>query len=187
MAIRGFKTWCDSIAVEIRRKLRLKPIDPLLANQLAAHFGVTLTTPRDISGMSHEAVSTLLGSEKDSWSALTISSNTQDLVIYNPAHSIGRQSNDIMHELAHILLGHDPGKVMIFYDGQALRTYNQEQEEEATLLGGCLLLPRTVLIHIKKSNLDQAAACQRYRVTSALLTYRLNISGVNLQFRRYRS
>lgn len=187
MAVRGFKTWCESIAIEIRRKLHLKAVAPLLSEQLAEHLGVMLLTPKDIPGLSTETIKTLLGQEKNSWSALTVSSSTTDLVIYNSAHSIGRQSNDIMHELAHILLGHDPGRVMIFADGQALRTYNAEQEEEATLLGGYLLLPRQALVHIRKSNWDEQTVCNLYRVTPTLLNYRLNVSGVNLQFRRARS
>lgn len=181
MAVRGFKTWCESIAVEIRHKLGIRPVDPLFPQQLAEHLGVKLCTPRDIPGLSPQTVSILLGAERDSWSAITLTSDTSDLVIFNPAHSVGRQSNDIMHEFAHILLGHDPGKVLIFSDGQALRTFNHEQEEEATLLGATLLLPRIALIHIKR-NLAEAVACQLYRVTTTLLTYRLDISGVNKQF-----
>lgn len=189
MFARGFKTWCENVAVEIRRELKLEKIDPLQPEQLAAHLGVTLCTPRGIHGLSPRPIKILLGSEKDSWSAITLSSANQDLVIYNSSHSPGRRSNDIMHELAHILLGHEAARVMFSPGSQmALRAYDEGQEEEATWLAGCLLLPRDALVHIKKSGLNESMAAIRYHVSPRLLAYRLDISGVNAQFkygRRY--
>ena len=185
MFARGFKTWCENAAVELRRTLRLQRTDPLAPEQLASHLGVRLCTPREIPGLSSKAVGILLGSEKDSWSAITLSSGDQNLIIYNSSHSVGRRANDIMHELAHILLGHKPARVMFFPNGRlALRTYDQDQEEQATWLAGCLLLPRECLVHIRASGLDEATAATRYQVSTKLLSYRTDMTGVNRQFRR---
>lgn len=185
MFARGFKTWCENTAIELRRTLRLQKTDPLEPEQLAIHLGVRLCTPMEIPGLSSKAVGILLGSEKDSWSAVTLSSGDQVLVIFNSSHVPGRRTNDIMHELAHILLGHKPARMMFFPDGRlALRAYDQDQEEQATWLAGSLLLPRVCLVHIRTSGLDDAAAAEHYRVTTKLLTYRMDIMGVNHQFRR---
>ncbi len=60
---------------------------------------------------------------------------------------------------------------MYFADGQlALRTYDQDQEEQATWLAACLLLPRESLVHIRASGLDEAAAATQYRVSLKRLT-----------------
>ena len=76
------------------------------------------------------------------------------LVIYNPEHSSGRQSNDIMHELAHLILDHKPTTVILSQDGSlVMRSFNQQQEEEADWLAGCLLLPRDALVHSVKAGL----------------------------------
>ena len=188
MAERGFKSWCEGTALELRRRLRLRNFDPLRPDQVAADLGVTLCTPRDIPGLSPSAVRILLGEEQDSWSAITLSTPDQDLVIYNSAHSPGRRANDIMHELAHVMRGHDPGRVMFFPDGNiALRTYDQNQEDEANWLAGCLLLPRDALTHIKAHGITEEAAARTYQVSVQLLKYRLNVTGVNVQFRRGRA
>ena len=185
MFARGFKTWCENTAVELRRTLRLQRTDPLGPEQLATQLGVKLCTPREIPGLSSKAIGVLLDSEKDSWSAVTLSSGDQTLIIFNSSHSLGRRANDIMHELAHILLGHKPARMMYFPDGQlALRTYDPDQEEQATWLAGCLLLPREALIRIRSSGLDESAAAAHFQVSRILLTYRLDMTGVNQQFRR---
>lgn len=184
MFARGFKTWCENSAVELRRTLGLQKTDPLYPEQLASHLGVRLCTPREIPGLSSRAVELLLGAERDSWSAVTLSLGDQILVIFNSAHSTGRQANDIMHELAHLLLGHKAARVMFFPDGQlALRTYDQDQEEQANWLAGSLLLPREALVHMRASGLEEEAAAAHYRVSPRLLTYRLDMTGVNHQFR----
>jgi Zn-dependent peptidase ImmA (M78 family) len=76
---------------------------------------------------------------------------------------------------------------MMFLDPQndlALRTHDQAQEEEANWLAGCLLLPREVLLHIKKSCLGDGVACHQYGVSEKMLSYRMNVSGVSIQLRR---
>lgn len=186
--VRGFKTKCENISLELRKVLNLEQNGPLLTEELAKHLGVHLLIPENIPGLSEESLSTLLTKEKNSWSAVTISSNGTDLLIYNPTHSKARQSSDIMHELAHILLDHDPGRIF-FLMGQipiGLREYDKNQEEEAEWLSGCLLLPRTALISIKNQRISEREACNTYKVSKDLLIYRLNKTGVNRQFSQYR-
>jgi len=90
-----------------------------------------------------------------------------------------------MHELSHILIGHEPGKIFLSQNGQImLRTYDQTQEEEASCLANALLLPREALLTIKRSGMSEAKACEVYGVSRKLLTFRMNISGVNRQVRR---
>ncbi len=65
------------------------------------------------------------------------------IVIYNPAHSPARQASDIAHKLAHIILEHDPAKMVLSQDGTiVMRSFNEKQEEEANWLAWSLLLPR---------------------------------------------
>lgn len=187
MFTRGFKTWCENVALEIRRELDLPNTDPLRPSDLARYLTAELLTPGDIPGLSPKATRVLLKTESDTWSAVTVSYGGRNIVIYNPTHSPARQSSDIMHELSHLVIGHDPSQVLLSQDGQiALRSYNQLQEQEAAWLSGCLLLPRDVLLYIKRSGMESQEACRVYGVSRDLLTFRLNASGVNLQFERER-
>ena len=88
-----------------------------------------------------------------------------------------------MHELAHIIRGHEAGKVYII-GNHAMRDFNEIQENEANWLAGTLLLPRTVLTACayRKTPIDEILA--KYGVSKQLYTYRVNMAGVRKQFRR---
>jgi Zn-dependent peptidase ImmA (M78 family) len=185
MLERGFKTWCENVSLQIRTELGLTGTAPLNPEALAKHLNVLLWKPIDIRGLSAEARLVLLRKERDSWSAVTVSFAGVDVVIYNSSHSKARQSSDIMHELSHILIGHEPGKIFLSQNGQImLRTYDQTQEEEAACLANALLLPREVLLFIKRAGMSDSKACEVYGVSRKLLTFRINISGVNRQVRQ---
>jgi Zn-dependent peptidase ImmA (M78 family) len=71
--------------------------------------------------------------------------------------------------------------------GLALRTYNEDQEQEADWLAGCLLLPRDALLTIRRRRLSDEEACAQYGVSSPMLRFRFNITGVDVQLKRARS
>ena len=145
MLPRGFKTWCENTALSFRKKLGLKKSDPLDPHKLARYLRVILLTPSDIDGLAQDYKNLLLGKESSSWSAVTICSNGSELIIYNPRHSKARQSNSLMHELSHIIIGHSPSHTMYSVEtGITIRQYNQNQEEQADWLAGTLLLPRRI-------------------------------------------
>jgi len=99
-------------------------------------------------------------------------------------HSIGRQASDVMHELAHLILDHKPATVIISYDGSlVMRSYDQKQEEEASWLAWCLLLPRDALIQCSRRELDVGAIAEQYGVSKALVSFRLDVTGVRAQMR----
>ena len=90
-----------------------------------------------------------------------------------------------MHELAHLVLGHDPSTVLLSQDGKAaLRSFNPQQEEEAAWLSGCLLLPRPALVFIARTKMGAERACQKYGVSDDMLDYRLKVTGVKIQMKR---
>lgn len=64
------------------------------------------------------------------------------MIVHNTSHSPARIGSDVMHELAHLLLDHEPGTMFFGLNNVALRSHDKGQEEEATWLGGCFLLPR---------------------------------------------
>jgi Zn-dependent peptidase ImmA (M78 family) len=78
--------------------------------------------------------------------------------------------------------------VFVAPDGSLLlNTYDKAQEEEAKWLAGCLLLPREALMRIRALRLAEDDAAQRYGVSTSMLRYRLQVSGVNVQLARTRS
>jgi len=184
---RGFKTWCELTAEAARRQRGLQPWEPLTARCIAVELRATIVTPTDLPSLPKDVCQRLLSDHEGIWSAITISS-TPPVIVYNPAHSEGRQNSDLMHEIAHLLMDHVPGTVYIDPKSKlALRHCDVVQEDQANWLSGCLLLPRAALLNIKQSRLPDAVTCERYMVRSKMLSYRMNTSGVNIQYGRRRA
>ena len=117
MFARGFKSWCENVATQQRRELGLSPIDPLDPWRLAEHLGIEVHTPSEIPRLDPACLKILLNDDADSWSAVTVSAGTKDVIILNSSHRGGRPASDLMHELAHILLGHEPARIDVTVDG----------------------------------------------------------------------
>ncbi len=181
---RGFKSRCEEMARTLRIELNLDPTDPMPPALLADYLDVLIWSVEEI-GLSPEDVNQLVEIDGDSWSAVTVSSSGKDAILLNPTHTKGRYSSDIMHELAHLLLGHRPSTM--FFAGQenlALRGFNPELEEEANWLAGALLLPRAALLKLHASNHPEQQICSEYGVSMQMLRYRKSVTGVNRQMAR---
>src|SRR5690349_3227435 len=144
---RGFKAWSERMSAGIRRDIGLRPEQPLSPRDLAGYLDVTLWTPNDVPDLPAALVEQLLEVDHSGWSAVTHQIDGRAIIVYNSRHSPARQSADIAHELAHLLLDHEPGTLILSHDGAiAMRSFNAKQEEEASWLAACLLLPRVALL-----------------------------------------
>jgi len=182
---RGFKTWAEEIALRVRSKLKLPATDPLDPFQLAGLLSVVVLSPDELCGLPEACRQRLSNDHSENWSAITVANGKHHLIVINKAHAPTRRNSDLAHELAHVILGHEPS--MMFASpgsGIALRTHNKEQEDEANWLAGSLLLPRDALFSIRRRRLTDEEACQEYGVSLAMLRFRLNASGVDIQLRR---
>jgi Zn-dependent peptidase ImmA (M78 family) len=185
---RGFKTWAEETALKMRQQLGIAPFQPLDPVGLAAALNIPVLGPSELAELAADVRARLLNQHSDSWSAITIRDGNHHLIITNSAHSPARQNSDLMHELAHILMNHEPA--MMFMNpasGIALRTHNKEQEDEANWLCGCLLLPREALLHVRRKRMTDDEVCGEYGVSLPMLRFRLNTTGVDVQLRRTRS
>jgi len=182
---RGFKTWAEETSARVRKKLKLSPTSPLDPHRLCDLIGVAVVTPNDLPDLSQDIRRRLLHDHEDFWSAITVTDGRAHLIVANAAHSQTRRNSSLAHEIAHIILGHEPSMMFMSPNsGMALRTHNEEQEEEANWLAGCLLLPREGLLGIRRRGLSDDEACSEYGVSPAMLRFRLNITGVDVQLRR---
>lgn len=182
---RGFKTWSETISLHYRKELGIGAAAPLKPLTLAAHLGVLVWRPEDIPGLSPSAADRLLLKDPESWSAVTLRMDDVDLIIVNSAHSPARQASSVMHEVAHVILKHEPARVDVSEMGHMLlSSFDREQEAEADWLGGALLLPRPALLEIANERLDNAVAARRFGVSLDLLAWRRRMTGVDVQMSR---
>ena len=181
---RGFKSRCEEMSRRLRLELSLTPVAPMAVEQLAKYLDVSLWSVEDI-GLSSEDLNQLVEVDKGSWSAITVTVLDREAVIFNPTHSQGRHSSNVMHELAHLILGHDPTTMFFVGEGElALRGYNADTEREADWLAGTLLLPRDALVYIRRRRFGDDQAAMHYKVSNQMLNYRVRMTGVNRQYGR---
>jgi len=185
---RGFKTWCETTAEEYRTALGLKPVDPLDPKELADHLRVIVWRPEDVPKLSKKSLRRLTNHDSDSWSAVTIRHGDTKLTIVNSAHAKTRQRSSLSHELAHIILDHEPGRIDLSQDGHLLlSSYDREQEDEAEWLSGTLLVPRAGLLNAYRSTQDPQSLASHFGVSVVMLNWRLRMTGVATQARRARN
>lgn len=183
---RGFKTWCERYSKEKRIALGVGPSDPLDPFELANKLGYCVWFPSDVEGLSAESASVLAQAD-GGWSAVTIIVEGKTLIILNSLHSKGRQASDLMHEMSHKILDHEPHEMEVSENGvMLLSAYEKQQEEEADWLSGCLLLPRDALFSIKKTGMEDSEAAKVYGVSVSMMKYRMSMTGMNKQFRNVR-
>lgn len=184
MFTRGFKNWCETVSLQRRRLLGLQPTDPLDPRKLAQSMKVAIHTSAEVPDLDPETRQAIKA-DSDSWSAFTMSDGARSVIVLHEEHRGGRVSSDLMHELAHILIGHSPGQLEISPNGALmLHMYGKQQEDEATWLGGALLLPRVLLMSIRHQRLSDAVACTKFAVSQEMLNYRMRVTGVDFQLKR---
>jgi Zn-dependent peptidase ImmA (M78 family) len=185
---RGFKTSAEETSQKIRRKLDLAPTAPVNARAVARLLGIPILAANELEDLPKEALKRLKREHSDAWSALTVSDGRSHLIVINDTHSETRTNSSLVHEVAHVILGHDPSMMFVMPQHDiALRTHNKEQEDEANWLAGCILLPRDALLHVRRLAMSDDQICATYGVSPAMLRFRLNSTGVDVQLRRARS
>ena len=94
--------------------------------------------------------------------------------------SAPRRTSDIAHEFAHILLEHDLTEIQNL-NGIPFRTCQPDQEEQATALGGTLLLPRPALLGEAHREATVEQIARKFGVTKQMAQFRWNTTGVQRQ------
>lgn len=181
---RGFKTWCESTALQFRTALHLEAAAPLPALKLAAHVGVRVIGIERVPGLSSKDLAQLTKRDPDSWSGLLVAHRGINLVVINTTHSDGRQSSSLMHECSHVILNHKPAQALQSPGGILISSYDRQQEDEADWLAGTLLLPRVALLKIAQEGTNYAEHTRMYGVSDDMLRMRLDRTGVSIQMRR---
>jgi Zn-dependent peptidase ImmA (M78 family) len=176
---RGFVTWCENAAKGYRRDLGLRSFDPLDPRRLAELLGITVLFPAQIPGVPKSAFHQLLNTDPDSWSAVTLILPSGAIIILNSTHATTRLNSDLAHELAHLILKHEPAQMFVTADGKmVMNHYNPLHEEEAGRLSGILLVPRDGLLHLCAEGRSDAEMAAHFGVSEQLLVMRKNMSGI---------
>jgi len=181
---RGFKTAAEETALKIRRKLDLPSTARVFPEEVANLLKISILKPEELPDLPSNVRERLQLEHSDAWSAITVSNGKSHLIVLNPTHAPTRTNSSLAHEIAHILLGHEPSIMFVMPQSEiVLRTHNKEQEDEANWLSGCILLPREALLRARRLSLADDQICTDYGVSPKMLRFRVNATGVDSQIR----
>jgi Zn-dependent peptidase ImmA (M78 family) len=175
---RGFLAQAERHAGHLREALALGPADPVDIHAVARQLEVRVVAADEL--IDRDRLQELERIQAFAFSASTFDINGVKVVVFNPLRSPARTQSDIAHEVSHLLLGHDLDEVRMVA-GMPFRTCRPDQEEEATNLGGTLLLPRPLLLRAAREGLGVEEIAERYGVTLDMARFRFNKTGVARQ------
>ena len=180
---RGFKAEAERLAARLRLDLGVQPDTRINVDKLAQHLGVLVRSATEL--VQPKDLERLEELQPGCFSAATIHlPNGGVVAITNPLnHSAARRDSDLAHELAHVILKHDPSQVDRIGDLTFFEC-DSEQEEEANWLAGCLLLPRPLLLRAARQGLTPEQVAEQNSVSIQMARFRLNTSGVYFQAKR---
>jgi Zn-dependent peptidase ImmA (M78 family) len=119
------------------------------------------------------------------WSAVTIHDpQGRPFIIHNPDHAPTRQESDLMHEAAHIICKHPPGKIVKVGELN-FRSYDEQHEDEAKWLGGCFQITRRALLWAISRRMTPAQMSEHFCASEAIVRYRRNVTGADVQMTRF--
>jgi Zn-dependent peptidase ImmA (M78 family) len=175
------------VASQKRSALKISATARLDAFVLAKSMGVLVQNIDKIPNLARNSLRRLTVEDPDSWSAVTVCSKNRYLVVMNSAHSESRRSSSLMHELAHLIIGHKPARLDLTLDGlMILSSYDKQNEDEANWLAAALLLPRDALLLIRRRGMTNDEAAIAFGCSVQMLQFRINTTGVDVQLRRAR-
>jgi Zn-dependent peptidase ImmA (M78 family) len=178
---RGFKAEAEREAAQVRKELGLTPHDPIDPANVAQHRGVKVVDASTLVDVTE--LEELERLQAFAFSAATFDIEGRKIIVFSPLRAVGRRNSDIAHELAHLMLGHELTEVRDL-SGMPFRTCRPDQEEEATVFGGTLLLPRPLLLSAARRNATVEQIASQYAVTPDMARFRYNSSGVAKQMGR---
>ena len=180
---RGFKAAAERRGVEQRRVLGLAETAPLDAFELAAKLKIKVCSFTELLDEQEAHRLMYPNNPKQEVSAFWMRNCDGDpIILYSPAHSARRQQSDLMHEIAHILLGHtceeETRRICVQF---GLQYYNKMQEEEAKFQGGCLQITREGLLWSLRKGYSTSEIAEYYNASEDMVKYRLNTTGAERQ------
>jgi Zn-dependent peptidase ImmA (M78 family) len=180
---RGFKTKAENLAVEYREKLSVHPCGPLPSRKLAEYLEVPVHCVSNIVEDEND-LELIMGVEGMArFSAVHFkNADGTNIILHNGSHSPARQESNIMHELAHIICGHCvPKEYLDIPIAFGMRYFNEQQEEEAKFLGGCLQISRPGLLLSVKRGMSHQETAEYFNASIEMVKYRMQITGVEKQ------
>ena len=174
------KAW-EPHALALRNMAGVMPGERVDPWKLAPRVGLTVAD-RDLvlQILNDDDHNQLLGKDKFVWSGGSVPTPLPDgsrLCIVNPTHNSRRNKITLMEEIAHVYRNHKPSSIALIAGELEVREYHAVQEKEAYGIGAATLIPWSNLFQLLNSGRNVLELAEHFDVTSALIEYRIKITG----------
>jgi hypothetical protein len=184
--------------LEVRGGLGVPCTEPCAASLVAASLGYPVMTVGALARLVRDG--TLAGFSRDErragaldhldssgsgFHAVVLDMDGHRLILHNGSNSPARQESDVMHELAHVLLGHDA----CYMDPRApflLPSRDLGMERQAEWLGAALQIPASGLLNLARRGWGPDAVAAHYGASAQLAQWRWGALGIAARVARER-
>lgn len=174
---RGFVSEAQWWASEFRSEMNLAAYDPMCPRRLARHLSVPIYSLSKFPACV-EQQALIEKKQGYDFSAAACFDGCDAFIVLNDGHTSKRQSSDIAHELAHIILRHPPANP---FQLGGIREFVPEHEAEAERLGPTLLISDATALRAYKllqsgtHTLDSLS--DEWDITQEVIKMQINLSG----------
>ena len=180
----AFKVQCERRSVELRLRAGLEPIAPLRAVDVARIYRATVWPIERLAGVPRRDRVHLVTVGRSEWLGFTLHIGDRHLIVPNMALPRETQNSVVMHEVAHVMLGHGFAAASPTA-GPIVGTYDQDQEDEAAWLGSALILPRPAFSWMRRQGMSDSEAAIHFGISPALLAWRVRMLRASGRARRH--
>jgi Zn-dependent peptidase ImmA (M78 family) len=175
---RGFKAEAERLAARVRSDAGIDEHAVLDISMLVSHLGATLRSADELTSLAKLEELELI--QPGAFSACTFDLGSRIIIVASPLASPERRRSDVSHEAAHLILRHSVKDVEQL-GGLSFFTCDPDEEQEATWLAGCLLLPRALLLRSLRRGMSAEAIAAANEVSPQMANFRLRTTGVQRQ------
>jgi Zn-dependent peptidase ImmA (M78 family) len=175
---RGFIKEAEEISLSFRQEMGVLSSEPICVFRLCEHLEIPLTKLSQIQKISADVRKHLIDNSfgETKFFAVTLKPNGVPEILHNDYVSAARQHSDISHEIAHIVLGHEPHALV---GKRGCRHYDKIMEREAHELGYTILIPKESALFAVENFSDRREAARYFGVSTSLLNYRIRKSNAD--------
>ena len=162
------------VATRIRVGMGLSVIERMDVAKLAERYEVALLNLSELE-CSGAVRAYLSGQGNESISGMVFPYDGEHVAVINDRHDPERIRSTVTHEISHVVLQHTFALRMMGLD--ECSEADRDQEDEATELGGELLIPRQTARSAAFEGKSEVELAEQFGVSVEMARWRMNVSG----------
>lgn len=171
------KAACKRLAAELRAEIDLQPMDALDPWKLAELYGIMVIAVTALP-LTSKIRDHFTLARPDIFSGALVPIGSGAVIIENDFHTIARRRSTMGHELGHVFGEHKFRTSLV--NDRGCRVADQAQEDEATEIGGELLIPFGAAKMLARRKATNEEVAFQFGVSTDMARWRMEATGARL-------